>query len=343
MADFSTTNLPVLTDKNWSRWSTQMRVLFRVQDDSSMVEGDNSMNDFRGSDDQKEILRNKDDKALLIIHQCVDDMHFEKIQNASTTREAWEILVRCHFGGEKIRKVKLQTLRRQYELAQMEDNDKVSDYFTKILSITNQMKRYGESISDFMIVEKIMRSLPQRFDYIVVAIEESKDTEKMKIEELQSSLEAHEMRLVDRNPIKNDEQALKALHVRSEEKKKFKKWKGKPARGKWKNEYSVNEQDEKVECSEGKSGSEKNIKKKDRRNVECFSCHKMGHFAFECYSNKGKQKKKQQNKEAYLAQEDSDSEPLTLMVTTTTDNSHSFVKSWYLDSGCSNHMTCNKE
>ncbi|XP_047173543.1 uncharacterized protein LOC124841336 [Vigna umbellata] len=225
----------------------------------------------------------------------------------------------------------------------MEDSDKVSDYFTKILSITNQMKRCGESINDFMIVERIMRSLPQRLDYIVVAIEESKDTEKMKIEELQSSLEVHEMRLVDRNPIKNDEQALKALHVRSEEKKKFKKWKGKPARGKWKNEYSVNEQDGKVECSEGKSGSEKNIKKKDIRNVECFSCHKMEHYSFECYSNKGKHKKKQQNKEAYLAQEDSDSEPLTLMVTTTTDNSHSFMKSWYLDSGCSNHMTCNKE
>lgn len=39
---------------------------------------------------------------------------------------------------------------------QMEESDKVSEYFNKVLSITNQMKGCGEYISDLMIVEKIM-------------------------------------------------------------------------------------------------------------------------------------------------------------------------------------------
>jgi hypothetical protein len=41
--------------------------------------------------------------------------------------------------------------------------------------------------------------LSPRFDHIVVALEESKDLDVMKIEELHASLEAHELRLSDRN------------------------------------------------------------------------------------------------------------------------------------------------
>ncbi|XP_017434593.1 uncharacterized protein LOC108341418 [Vigna angularis] len=165
----------------------------------------------------------------------------KKIQNAATTSEAWGIHVRCHAGDEKIKKVKLQTLRRQYEHLQMDDSDKVSKYFNKVLSIANQMKGYGEIEK---IIEKVVRSLPQKFDHIVVEIEESRDLEKLKIEELQSSLEAHEMRMQERNPIKPDEHALKAHHTMGEGKTKFKKWKGKSSKGKWKNDNGTNEQDE---------------------------------------------------------------------------------------------------
>jgi len=122
--------------------------------------------------------------------------------------------VTSHAGGEKIKKVKLQTLRKQYELLQMEEGDQIGEYFNKVLTVTNQMKGCGETIIDMMIVEKIMRSLPRKFDYIVVAIEESHDLAIMKVEELQSSLEAHEIRLVNRSPIKKVDQALKVHHLR---------------------------------------------------------------------------------------------------------------------------------
>ena len=53
-----------------------------------------------------------------------------------------------------------------------------------------------------MIIDKIMCTQTQNFDHIVVAIEESKDVETMKIEELQGSLEAQELMLIQRSKVK---------------------------------------------------------------------------------------------------------------------------------------------
>ncbi|XP_027922798.1 uncharacterized protein LOC114180695 [Vigna unguiculata] len=226
-------------------------------------------------------------------------------------------------------------------MLQMEESDQICEYFTKILTITNQMKSCGETITELMIVEKIMRSLPRKFDYIAVAIEESHDLAAMKVEELQSSLEAHEMRLVNRSPIKNSEQALKAHHLKYDERKKQGRWKGKRTQNTWKNRRYEHDSDQ-PDASEKKGGSWKCHKKKgyDKRNIECFNCHKKGHYANECYADRGKQKK-HQDKEVHVVQEESDSDPLTLMVTNFAEETH--TKSWFLDSGCSNHMIGHKE
>ncbi|XP_019435907.1 PREDICTED: uncharacterized protein LOC109342365 [Lupinus angustifolius] len=228
--NLSSMRLPILPEKNWDRWRTQMKVLFYFQEVSEVIEEGLPPLNPDATETQRAIhkeAKKRDNKALFLIHRCVNDVHFEKIQNAITSKEVWDILIRSHTGGDKIKKVKLQSLRRQYELLHMEESDRIGEYFTKILTITNQMKGYGESISDLMIIEKIMRSLPQRIDFIVVAIEEAKDIATMKIEELQSSLEAHELRLLDRNPAKKSEQALKTSHFREEDRRKDKSWRRK--------------------------------------------------------------------------------------------------------------------
>jgi len=76
---------------------------------------------------------------------------------------------------------------------QMEDDQKIAEYISKLINIVNRMKACGEVMIDQQIIEKIMRTLSSRFDFIVVAIQESKDVKTLKIKELQSSLEAHEL------------------------------------------------------------------------------------------------------------------------------------------------------
>ncbi|XP_019447323.1 PREDICTED: uncharacterized protein LOC109350551 [Lupinus angustifolius] len=206
-------NLPILDGKNWNRWKVQMKAIMGYQEVDEIVEQGYSTIDEGAPDEQRRIHKEnkrKDCKAMFLLHQCVDEAHFEKISGASNSKEAWMILEACNQGAEQLKKVRLQTLRRQYELMQMEGNEKVGQFFNRIVSHINAMKACGEKLTDQSVVEKILRTLTPNFDHIVVAIEESKNLEILKIEDLQGSLEAHEQRILERSNERSVNQALQA-------------------------------------------------------------------------------------------------------------------------------------
>lgn len=77
----------------------------------------------------------------------------------------------------------------------MKETEKVCDFSTRVAEIVNQIKSYGDTIQEKKIIEKVLRSLPQKFVYVVVVLEESKDFSTYTMYELINSLEAHEKRV----------------------------------------------------------------------------------------------------------------------------------------------------
>ena len=140
---------------------------------------------------QKNLLkdqRKKDKKALFLLYQGVNESTFEKIAKAESSKEAWEILGIFFKGVDCVKRVRLQTLHAEFEVAHMKDGETISDYFSRLLVIVNRLKSNGESIEDVRVGEKIRRSLANKFEQVVVATEESKDLETLSIDALMGSL-----------------------------------------------------------------------------------------------------------------------------------------------------------
>ncbi|XP_051144003.1 uncharacterized protein LOC127260332 [Andrographis paniculata] len=186
--------VPILEGKNYNRWSTQMKVLFDYQDLLDTIENGIQALTADATTAQRTAhaeLKKKDKKALFIIHQGMRDDTFEQIEGASSAHEAWNILLTTYKGDDRVKRIRLQTLRRKYKLLQMEPSETIKAYVARVQSMTNNMKTNGETLTEQNKVEKILRTLTSRFEHIVAAIEEGNDTSTMTVKQLFGSLWAH--------------------------------------------------------------------------------------------------------------------------------------------------------
>lgn len=177
-----------------------MKVLYESQDLWNFVEnGYTELIPVEGITPQQ-ILEDKekkkrDRKALFFLFQSVDEYIFERISSSKTSKEAWDVLHKTYRGEERVKIVRLQTLRCEFDNIKMRETESVEEFYNRMIVLLNQMRLNGETIEDRRVVEKILRSLTRKFEYVVVAIEESKDISDLSLENLLGILQSHELRI----------------------------------------------------------------------------------------------------------------------------------------------------
>ncbi|XP_038699665.1 uncharacterized protein LOC119996958 [Tripterygium wilfordii] len=234
-----------------------------------------------------------------------------RLQNGA--KEAWDTLAKDFEEDSRTVVIKLQNLRREFENLHMLEAEVVKTFYDRVVYVVNQMQTLGEEVTDQKVVQKILISLPES-----------------------GSLEAHKQRR-ERRGYQNQsvESAFQAkLNFKEESKRgKQSQWKG-TEKG---TSSSSTVQDKNV------SGSGK----------MCDICKRVGHIADDCW-HKGKPqfhhckrfghiqkycRFKTENK-ANLAKFSSSAEENLFYATQSTLSIKNNV--WYLDCGCSNHMSGNE-
>jgi hypothetical protein len=158
------------------------------------------------------------------------------------------------------------------------------------------MVSLGKPISDVKLIRKILRSLPERFRIKVTTIEESKDLEEMKIEELVGSLQTYELSLPPVKKLKTIALKASKKKVEASSEKDFedeekvvamlaKKFRRLMKDDRFKKKFS---EKSKKPLKEAEPEEEE---KKDPRGPRCFECSGYGHIRADCGNlKKGKGK-----------------------------------------------------
>jgi hypothetical protein len=218
------------------------------------------------------VLANKDDKiefsfnakAMNAILSGLVEEEFVKVMHLETAKEMWDKIISSYEGNEKVKDAKLQTYGVQFEQINMKEDEIVGKCFLRVEELVNAMKELGEKIEEPSLVQKILRSLPDRFNLKVSAIEELNDLKSLAFDQLLGMLTAYELRIVKDKPT-SIEASFKA------------------------------DKNEDFEPDEIESKFLRRLKKGSRKykgNIpfKCFNYGKIGHF-----TNKCPHKKKDQN------------------------------------------------
>ena len=134
-------------------------------------------------------------KALNAIFCGVSLDEFHRISHISIAKVAWQILETTYDGTKKVKDIKLQMLTTQFKELNMNEDESFDCFYSKLNEVVIGKFNLSEKKEDSKIVKKILRSLPESFRAKVTTIEESKNLDDIKVQELIGSLQTYELSL----------------------------------------------------------------------------------------------------------------------------------------------------
>jgi hypothetical protein len=163
-------------------------------------------------------LGENNSKAKNALLNGLSDRVFTKVAHCKSAKEIWDKLQNIYEGDSKVKATKLQTYRGQFEQLKMKEDEDIAACFLQVDETVNAIIGLGEEIEESIIVQKVLRSLPMRFNPNISTLEERSDLNSISMDEMHGIFTAYEMRIEQENP--DVKEANFKASKRSEKKKK---------------------------------------------------------------------------------------------------------------------------
>jgi hypothetical protein len=196
---FSSIAPPVFNGDNYQIWAVRMETYLEALDLWEAVEEDYDVHVLPNNPTMTQIktykeMKTKKSKAKACLFAAVSSTIFTRIMSRKTVKSIWDYLKEEYAGDERIRGMQVLNLIRDFELQKMKESETIKEYSDRLLGIANKIRLLGSEFSDSRIVEKILVTVPERYEATVTTLENTKDLSKISLAELLNSLQAQEQR-----------------------------------------------------------------------------------------------------------------------------------------------------
>ncbi|KAH6831338.1 hypothetical protein C2S53_010991 [Perilla frutescens var. hirtella] len=331
-----------LNNHNYTTWETCMESYLQGQDLWEVVGGKETT-----PPEEAEALRKwkiKAGKAMYALKCIVSENLLEHIRAATTPKEAWDNLATLF---SKKNEFKLQLLEN--ELLSLRQGDMpVRDYFNKVRTLCREISELDSSskISEAKMRRIIIHGLKPEFRAIMTSIQGwSEQPSLVNLENLLADQEALTGQMEEVS-FKRDNEALFSHN----KKKGF---------SHLKNEYKGKEENSSKARGIQPNRQKKGPPSKGNKKGNCYVCGKPNHYARDCWhrmnaaeGNIATSNKKENcsSEEEWVVEastaivEKAEPRPIEeLALAVVPVGKINYEKDWIVDSGCSNHMTGDKE
>ena len=111
-------------------------------------------------------------KALNSILSGLTESVLVKVMQCKTSKHAWEKLKCFYEGAPKVKESKLHTYKGQFENLKMKEEENIVEYLLRVDEIINSIRSIGGEIKEKDVVDKVLRTLPMKYDSKVSSLEE---------------------------------------------------------------------------------------------------------------------------------------------------------------------------
>nr|GEX74397.1 zinc finger, CCHC-type [Tanacetum cinerariifolium] len=170
---------------NYSLWAIRMQIILEANGLWKMIE----------PNEETQANNKKYKTAMAFLYQALPDEQLLQITKHKIAKAIWDALKTRHTGEERVQQARLQTLKSDFEMLHMKEDETIDTFTTKLTTLVNKAASLGHTMKDKELVRKLLNAIPNRYLQIVASIEQYSDLDEMTLEEAIGRLKTYEERI----------------------------------------------------------------------------------------------------------------------------------------------------